>query len=94
MNLAYSKLMPYRKMGLPKNHLKGRCSSYGRTTVKFIFANKNPFYHFAMKPETLKKIQQHLIELEKKMVCKAAHVPVVWATQVLETLNKSGMATR
>src|SRR5665647_3900937 len=27
-------------------------------------------------------------------ICEAAHVPVVWATQVLETLNKSGIATR
>jgi pyruvate kinase len=27
-------------------------------------------------------------------ICEAAHVPVTWATQVLETLNKSGMATR
>ena len=27
-------------------------------------------------------------------ICEAAHVPVVWATQVLESLNKSGMATR
>ncbi|HKO81310.1 MAG TPA: hypothetical protein VJU78_12980, partial [Chitinophagaceae bacterium] len=26
--------------------------------------------------------------------CEAAHVPVIWATQVLETLNKSGIATR
>jgi pyruvate kinase len=26
--------------------------------------------------------------------CEAAHVPVIWATQVLETLNKSGLATR
>lgn len=27
-------------------------------------------------------------------ICEAAHVPVVWATQVLETLQKSGMPTR
>ncbi len=26
--------------------------------------------------------------------CEAAHVPVIWATQVLETLNKTGIATR
>lgn len=27
-------------------------------------------------------------------ICEAAHVPVVWATQVLEKLQKSGMPTR
>lgn len=27
-------------------------------------------------------------------ICEAAHVPVIWATQVLENLNKSGLATR
>jgi pyruvate kinase len=27
-------------------------------------------------------------------ICESAHVPVVWATQVLETLNKTGIATR
>ncbi|MEM6963310.1 MAG: pyruvate kinase, partial [Bacteroidota bacterium] len=26
--------------------------------------------------------------------CEAAHIPVIWATQVLETLAKTGMATR
>lgn len=27
-------------------------------------------------------------------VCNAAHIPVIWATQVLESLVKSGMPTR
>lgn len=27
-------------------------------------------------------------------LCEAAHVPVIWATQVLENLNKTGLATR
>ncbi len=27
-------------------------------------------------------------------LCEAAHIPVIWATQVLETLAKSGIATR
>lgn len=27
-------------------------------------------------------------------LCEAAHVPVIWATQVLENLVKTGMATR
>lgn len=27
-------------------------------------------------------------------VCDAAHVPLIWATQVLENLNKTGLATR
>ena len=26
--------------------------------------------------------------------CEAAHVPVIWATQVLENLHKTGIATR
>jgi pyruvate kinase len=34
------------------------------------------------------------IQEEILWICEAAHVPVVWATQVLETLNKSGVATR
>lgn len=34
------------------------------------------------------------IQDEILWICEAAHVPVVWATQVLETLNKSGVATR
>ncbi len=27
-------------------------------------------------------------------ICKAAHVPAIWATQVLETLAKEGMPSR
>jgi pyruvate kinase len=34
------------------------------------------------------------IQEEISWICEAAHVPVIWATQVLETLNKSGVATR
>ncbi len=34
------------------------------------------------------------IQDEILWICEAAHVPVVWATQVLETLNKTGVATR
>jgi len=34
------------------------------------------------------------IQEEMLWICEAAHVPVVWATQVLESLNKSGIATR
>jgi pyruvate kinase len=34
------------------------------------------------------------IQEEILWICEAAHVPVVWATQVLDTLNKTGMATR
>lgn len=35
-------------------------------------------------------------ELQEEIlcVCEAAHVPVIWATQVLETLAKTGAATR
>lgn len=39
--------------------------------------------------ERLSEIQEEILWL-----CEAAHVPVVWATQVLENLVKEGMATR
>lgn len=39
--------------------------------------------------ERLSEIQEEILWL-----CEAAHVPVIWATQVLESLNKSGIATR
>jgi pyruvate kinase len=39
--------------------------------------------------ERLSEIQEEIL-----WVCESAHVPVIWATQVLETLNKSGLATR
>lgn len=39
---------------------------------------------------------QRLSEIQEEILwlCEAAHVPVVWATQVLETLVKEGAATR
>ncbi len=39
--------------------------------------------------ERMSEIQEEIL-----WICDAAHVPVIWATQVLETLNKSGIATR
>ena len=39
--------------------------------------------------ERLSEIQEEILWL-----CESAHVPVIWATQVLETLNKKGIATR
>ncbi len=39
--------------------------------------------------ERLSEIQEEIL-----WICEAAHVPVVWATQVLESQNKSGIATR
>jgi pyruvate kinase len=39
--------------------------------------------------ERMGEIQEEIL-----WICEAAHVPVVWAMQVLETLNKSGIATR
>ena len=39
--------------------------------------------------ERMSEIQEEIL-----WICEAAHVPVIWATQVLETLNKFGMATR
>lgn len=39
---------------------------------------------------------ERMSELQEEIlwICEAAHVPVIWATQVLETLNKTGIATR
>lgn len=39
--------------------------------------------------ERLSEIQEEIL-----WICEAAHVPVIWATQVLETMNKTGYATR
>jgi pyruvate kinase len=39
--------------------------------------------------ERLSEIQEEIL-----WICEAGHVPVIWATQVLESLNKSGLATR
>lgn len=39
--------------------------------------------------ERMAEIQEELLWL-----CEAAHVPVIWATQVLENLTKKGMSTR
>ncbi|MFN4298500.1 MAG: pyruvate kinase [Thermaurantimonas sp.] len=39
--------------------------------------------------ERLAEIQEELLWL-----CEAAHSPVIWATQVLESLNKTGLITR
>jgi len=39
---------------------------------------------------------ERLAEVQEEMlwICEAAHVPVIWATQVLETLAKQGMPSR
>lgn len=39
---------------------------------------------------------ERISEVQKQIlwICEAAHVPVIWATQVLENLAKTGMATR
>lgn len=39
--------------------------------------------------ERMSEIQEEIL-----WISEAAHVPVIWATQVLESLNKMGMATR
>ena len=39
--------------------------------------------------ERMSEIQEEIL-----WISEAAHIPVIWATQVLETLNKSGIATR
>jgi pyruvate kinase len=39
---------------------------------------------------------ERMVEVQEEIswLCEAAHVPVIWATQVLESLHKSGLATR
>lgn len=39
---------------------------------------------------------ERLVEIQEEIswLCEAAHVPVIWATQVLESLHKSGIASR
>jgi pyruvate kinase len=39
---------------------------------------------------------QRLAEMQEEILwlCQAAHVPVIWATQVLETLVKTGIPSR
>lgn len=39
--------------------------------------------------ERLSEIQEEIL-----WICEAAHLPVIWATQVLESLHKFGLATR
>lgn len=39
--------------------------------------------------ERLSEIQEEIL-----WICEAAHLPVIWATQVLESLHKYGLATR
>ncbi len=39
--------------------------------------------------ERMSEIQQEIL-----WICEAAHTPVIWATQVLESLNRDGFATR
>ncbi len=39
--------------------------------------------------ERLSEVQEEIL-----WICEAAHTPVIWATQVLENLNKQGLATR
>ena len=39
--------------------------------------------------ERLAEVQEEIL-----WVCEAAHVPVIWATQVLETLAKTGLPSR
>jgi pyruvate kinase len=39
---------------------------------------------------------KRLAEVQEEIlwICEAAHVPVIWATQVLETLSKKGIPSR
>jgi pyruvate kinase len=39
---------------------------------------------------------RHLAQIQEEIlwICEAAHIPVIWATQVLETLAKKGLPSR
>ena len=39
--------------------------------------------------ERMSEVQEQILWL-----CEAAHIPVIWATQVLEQMNKTGLPTR
>lgn len=39
--------------------------------------------------EKLSQVQEEI-----SLLCEAAHTPMIWATQVLESMNKTGLATR
>jgi len=39
--------------------------------------------------ERMAEVQEEIL-----WICEATHVPVIWATQVLESLAKKGLATR
>ncbi|WP_297336136.1 pyruvate kinase [Algoriphagus sp.] len=39
--------------------------------------------------ERMSEVQDEIL-----WICEAAHIPVIWATQVMESLHKSGLATR
>lgn len=39
--------------------------------------------------ERMSEIQEEIL-----WICESGHIPVIWATQVLENMNKSGLATR
>jgi len=39
--------------------------------------------------ERISEVQEQIL-----WVCEAAHVPVIWATQILENLARTGLATR
>jgi pyruvate kinase len=40
-------------------------------------------------PQRLAEVQEEIL-----WICEAAHAPVIWATQVLESLAKKGMPSR
>lgn len=60
-------------------------------------ASKQPFGVMIARGDLAVEAGYHrLSELQEEIlwICEAAHVPVIWATQVLETMVKTGMPTR
>ncbi|MFR0063290.1 MAG: pyruvate kinase, partial [Megasphaera micronuciformis] len=60
-------------------------------------ASKQPFGVMIARGDLAVEAGYHrLSELQEEIlwICEAAHVPVIWATQVLETLVKTGLPTR
>ena len=60
-------------------------------------ASKQPFGVMIARGDLAVEAGYHrLSELQEEIlwICEAAHIPVIWATQVLETMVKTGMPTR
>jgi pyruvate kinase len=53
-------------------------------------------HYMAQRRHDIRDLQSQLAELQEEIlwICEAAHTPVIWATQVLESLAKNGIPSR